>query len=41
LSQEEVESRSDEIFPVDFVDISGIIPPLDAELWRIVGRSGR
>ena len=27
-----------EIFPVQFVDISGIVPPADAELERIVGR---
>ena len=27
-----------EIFPVSFVDISGIDPPSDAELARIVGR---
>ncbi len=26
-----------EIFPVQFVDISGIVPPADAELERIVG----
>jgi len=27
-----------EIFPVNFVDISGIAPPSDAELARIVGK---
>jgi hypothetical protein len=27
-----------EIFPVNFVDISGIAPPSDAELERILGR---
>jgi len=39
LSQEdEAELCSVEIFPVNFVDISGIAPPSDAELARIVGR---
>jgi len=39
LSQEDkAELRSVEIFPVNFVDISGIAPPSDAELARIVGK---
>jgi len=28
-----------EIFPVAFVDISGIAPPSDAELAQILGRA--
>lgn len=37
LSQEEeAKLRFDEIFPVNFVDISGIAPPSDAELERIL-----